>query len=140
MHEFMAAWHTHLDILKARLANLPPPEFRKRFSQLIAIYASVVIAFFVAGNPARASGMSSGQSPGTVAYQSIQYERNQLLKKYDQLRRDTDDLQRRVDTLKRDNTQEASKAADDLDSRLQSEFRDLHQLELQIRDLDTAML
>jgi uncharacterized protein YndB with AHSA1/START domain len=135
MHEFMAGWHAHLDVLKARLSNLAPPDFRKRFSQLIAIYASVVIAFFVAGSPAKASGMS----PAATAYQTIQSERSQLLKKYDQLRRDTDDLQRRVDTLKRDSTQEAGKAADQLDSQLQNEYRDLRDLELQIRDLDTAI-
>jgi hypothetical protein len=137
MHEFMAGWHTHLDVLRARLGNLTPPEFRKRFSQLIAIYASIVIAFFVAGSPARAANMSA--AAGATAYQTIQAERNQLLKKYDQLRRDTDELQRRVDMLKRDSTQEAGKAADQLDSQLQNEYRDLRDLELQIRDLDTAM-
>jgi len=136
MHEFMAGWHTHLDVLRACLSNLTPPDFRKRFSQLIAIYASIVIAFFVAGGPAKAAG---GLSAGATAYQTIQSERTQLLKKYDQLRRDTDDLQKRVDMLKRDSSQEASKAADQLDGELQNEYRDLRELELQIRDLDTAV-
>jgi uncharacterized protein YndB with AHSA1/START domain/cell division protein FtsB len=137
MHEFMAGWHAHLDVLIARLSNLAPPDFRKRFNQLIAVYASVVIAFFVAGGPTQAASMSA--SAGATAYQTIQTERNQLLKKYDQLRKDTDDLQRRVDMLKRDTTQEANNAADQLDSQLQNEYRDLRDLELQIRDLDTAM-
>jgi hypothetical protein len=135
MHEFMAGWHTHLDVLRARLGNLTPPDFRKRFSQLIAIYASVVIAFFVAGSPAKAASMSAN----ATVYQTIQSERSQLLKKYDQLRKDTDELQRRVDLLKRDSTQEAGKAAGQLDSQLQNEYKDLRELELQIRDLDTAM-
>jgi len=137
MHEFMAGWHAHLDVLIARLSNLAPPDFRKRFNQLIAVYASVVIAFFVAGGPAQAASMSA--SAGATAYQTIQAERSQLLKKYDQLRKDTDDLQRRVDMLKRDSTQEAGKAADQLDNQLQNEYRDLRDLEMQIRDLDTAM-
>ena len=59
--------------------------------------------------------------------------------KFDVEERETDDLQRRVDMLKRDSTQEAGQAAGQLDSRLQDEYRDLRDLELQIRDLDMAM-
>ncbi len=34
MAEVMAGWHAHLDVLKARLASVAPPDFRKRFKEV----------------------------------------------------------------------------------------------------------
>jgi uncharacterized protein YndB with AHSA1/START domain/outer membrane murein-binding lipoprotein Lpp len=134
MHEFMAGWHTHLDVLKARLTNAVPPQFGKRFREVVQTYAVVVAAsVVVSGAPAQAAGSQE-------QYQVIQTERSHLLSKYDAVWKDADNLKHEIAVIKRDNSPEASRAADRLDRQLADEYNDLRQLELSIRDLDKALI
>jgi uncharacterized protein YndB with AHSA1/START domain len=132
MHEFMAGWHTHFDVLRARLSNIMPPNFRQRFKQVVQTYAAVVATVVVSGAPAVAA------NPADADYQIIQTERSHLMQKYDLLWRDADSIQRQISLLRRDNSPESDRAVDRLDRQLQNEYRDLHDLELEIHDLDRA--
>jgi len=132
MADFMASWHTHLDILVARLSRIAPPEYRKRFLQLLPFYAALVLAV-VAPLAAQASGDNGG-------YQALSAERNRLLQKYDDLRRDTETIQKKMDSLKRDESKEAERACDQLDDALKQDYRQMKELEGQIRDFDNALL
>jgi uncharacterized protein YndB with AHSA1/START domain/outer membrane murein-binding lipoprotein Lpp len=134
MHEFMAGWHTHLDVLKARLTNAVPPQFGKRFREVVQTYAVVVAASVVV------SGVPAQAAPSQEQYQVIQTERSHLLSKYDAVWKDADNLKHEIAAIKRDNSPEASRAADRLDRQLADEYNDLHQLELSIRDLDKALI
>ncbi len=131
MQDFMAGWHAHLDVLVARLSKIAPPDFRKRFMQLLPFYTAMVLAI-VAPLAAQASGDN-----GT--YQALKAERNRLLQKYDDLRRDSDDIQKKIDSLKRDNSNEAERACDQLDDALKKDYREMKELESQIRDFDNAL-
>ena len=73
------------------------------------------------------------------AYQAIKSERSDLMRRYDLLWRDVDEHQRRLDLLRRDSSLEAQRQIDQLDRQLEVEYRDLHQLELDIKDLDKAL-
>ena len=142
MHEFMAAWHAHLDILAARLANLVPPDFNKRFNQVVQKYAAIVAGTIVVTSTAAASLSVAAEAAAPVeqnAYQAIKSERSDLMRRYDLLWRDVDEHQRRLDLLRRDSSLEAQRQIDQLDRQLEVEYRDLHQLELDIKDLDKAL-
>jgi uncharacterized protein YndB with AHSA1/START domain len=136
MHEFMAGWHTHLDVLKARLTNAVPPQFGKRFREVVQTYAVVVAASVVVSG---AAGVPAQAAPSQEQYQVIQTERSHLLSKYDAVWKDADNLKHEIAVIKRDNSPEAAHAADRLDRQLADEYNDLHQLELSIRDLDKAL-
>lgn len=131
MQDFMAGWHTHLDVLVARLSKIAPPEFRKRFLQLLPFYTAMVLAV-VAPLASQAAGDN-----GT--YQALSAERNRLLQKYDDLRRDTEEMQKKMDSLKRDDSNEAAKACDQLDDAIKKDYRQMKELEGQIRDFDNAL-
>lgn len=131
MHEFMAGWHSHLEALIALLQNLVPPDFGKTFQHLLPIYSALILTTIAAAGPAAATTEDE-------TYQTIQTERSHLLLKYDHLWRDADELQKEIVRLKRDKSPEVDRAIDRLDKQLQDEYRDLHQIELDIRDLDKA--
>jgi uncharacterized protein YndB with AHSA1/START domain len=131
MHMFMAGWHAHLDILFARLKNAVPPSFPKRFREVVQTYAMVAASFIIAIGPASAA-TDDGR-------QAIQAERSHLMTRYDNIWRDADDLHRQIDVLKRDNSDESSRAVARLEKALQEEYRDLHQVELDIRDMNVAL-
>ncbi len=132
IHEFMASWHAHLDVLCARLQNAMPPSFPKRYRELLQTYAMVATSIVISTGPASASVAGD-------AYQSIQVERNHLMSKYDTVWREADDLQRQITNLKRENSEEAARALGRLDTQLQNDFRDLHDIELEIRDIDRVV-
>ncbi|MBX9720397.1 MAG: SRPBCC family protein [Candidatus Obscuribacterales bacterium] len=141
MHEFMAAWHAHLDVLAARLKNIVPPDFSRRFKQVAGKYAAIVASTIIV---AGASGVSSMPAQAATnldqnSYQSIKTERSALLKRYDLLWRDVDEHQKRVDFLKRDKSLEAQREVDQLDRQLEDEYKDLHQLETEIKDLEKVL-
>jgi uncharacterized protein YndB with AHSA1/START domain len=133
MHVFMAGWHAHLDILFARLKNAVPPSFQKRFREVVQTYAMLAASFIIAIGPASAA------TDHADTRQAIQAERNHLMARYDNIWRDADDLHRQIDALKRDNSDEASRAVTRLEKALQDEYRDLHQVELDIRDMNVAL-
>jgi hypothetical protein len=132
MHEFMAGWHAHLDILTARLKNAVPPSFQKRFREVVQTYAMLTASFIISIGPASAAADNEGR-------QAIQAERSHLMARYDNIWRDADDLHRQIDILKRDNSDESSHAVSKLEKALQDEYRDLHQVELDIRDANLAL-
>jgi uncharacterized protein YndB with AHSA1/START domain len=135
MHEYMAGWHTHLDVLKARLSNVAPPNFRRRFGQVVKTYAAIVATVVASGGSALAA-QGTGVNPNV--YQAVQTERSQLMSKYDLLSRDADNIQRRINLLKQDNSNESDHVIDQLDRQLQGEYRDIHKIELEIKDIDRA--
>jgi uncharacterized protein YndB with AHSA1/START domain/uncharacterized protein YqcC (DUF446 family) len=137
MHEFMAGWHARLDIFTARLKNALPPSFAKRFREVVQTYAMITASAVVISSSAPAQ--AAIQPLNEQAYQTLQLQRANLLSKYDAKWRDADDLQRQIETLKRENSHEAEQTVGRLDRALQDEYRDLHQLELDIRDVDQAM-
>ena len=141
MHEFMAFWHAHLDLLAARLANIVPPDFNARFQQVVHKYAAIVASTVVVSSTAFATMPSADAANNLDAnsYQSLKTERSGLMKQYDLLWRDVDEHQKRVDMLKRDRSFESQRELDQLDRQLEDEYRDLHQLEIQIKDMDRVL-
>ena len=133
IHEFMASWHAYLDILTARLKNAMPPSFPKRYRELLQTYAVVATSIVIT------SGGSAMAAVSNDGYQAIQVERNHLMSKYDTVWRDADELQKQISDLKRDNSDEATRALGRLDSALQNDFRDLHDIELEIKDMDRVL-
>jgi uncharacterized protein YndB with AHSA1/START domain len=133
MHVFMAGWHAHLDILTARLKNAVPPLFQKRFREVVQTYAMLAASFIIAIGPASAA------TDNIEGRQAIQAERNHLMARYDNIWRDADDLHRQIDVLKRNKTDESSRAIERLEKALQDEYRDLHQVELDIKDMNVAL-
>ena len=137
MAEFMARWHTYLDILKARLAELVPPDFKKRFREVLQTYVAVVAtSVFVATAAFAPPAMAQ---PSNAIYQEVQVERSHILSRYDALARDADDLKRQISDLKRDASSDANQEVQRLERKLDNYNRDLHTLELDIRDLDRVL-
>ncbi len=141
MHEFMAFWHAHLDVLAARLANIVPPDFNARFHQVVHKYAAIVASTVVVSSTAFATmpAADAANNLDANSYQSVKAERSGLMKQYDLLWRDVDEHQKRVDMLKRDRSLESQRELDQLDRQLEDEYRDLHQLEIQIKDMDRVL-
>jgi uncharacterized protein YndB with AHSA1/START domain len=133
MHEVMAGWHTHLEVLIARLKDLVPPDFAKTFQQLLPIYSAMVVTVVVSAAPASAA-------INNESFHTIQTERTHLLTKYDNHWRDADELEREIVRLKHVNSPDESQTIDRLDKQLKDEYRDLHQIELDIRELDKAAM
>ncbi len=131
MHEVMAAWHAHLDTLLARVRNIMPPDFVERFREVIQVYITIVATVTICAAPVSAAGAGD--------YQAMSTERSHLMVKYDNLWREVDTLQRDMSALKRDSSSEAKKDLDQMDSNLKDRYRDLQQLEYEIRDLDKAL-
>jgi uncharacterized protein YndB with AHSA1/START domain/predicted nucleic acid-binding Zn-ribbon protein len=136
MHEFLASWHTHLDILKARLTDAISPSFSKRYREVLQTYVAVVATTVFITTAAAAPAMAT---TSTDAYQEIQAERSHALSKYDALAREADDLKRQIADLKRDSSSESARAADHLGKQLDDDNRDLTSLDHEIKDLDKAL-
>lgn len=137
MQDFLSGWHTHLDVLKARLTNLVPPNFAHRFQEVSKTYAAVVAATIVVSGAAMPAAEAANQPE---IYQTIKTEKAQLESKYDLLARDAENLKRQIDMLKRDSSDEAAHAADKLQQGLDNDYRELHRIELDIKDLNRAAL
>jgi len=131
IHHFMACWHTFLDTLSAKLRKITPPDFNKRFREVIQVYL-ILVATVLAANPALAE--SSGDT-----YKIVTSEKSRLMAKYDNLWRDVDTKQREMDTLKRNNSPDANKELDYLDKQLKDKYRDIKSIEYEIKDLDKAL-
>jgi uncharacterized protein YndB with AHSA1/START domain len=133
LHEFMAVWHTHLDVLTARLRNVMPPGFARRYRELLQTYAMVAASIVMTSGPSAMAATSND------TYQAIQIERSHLMARYDAIWKDADDLQHQMNVLRRDNSDESARALGRLDSQLQNDFRDLHDIELEIKDMNRAL-
>jgi hypothetical protein len=130
---FLAAWHARLGALIARLKDLAPPSFSKTYQRLLPVYAALALTIVVSAAPANAA--LSGESSHI-----IQTERTHLLTKYDNHWRDADELEREIVRLRHENSASEDQTIDRLDKKLKDEYRDLHQIELDIRELDKALL
>jgi hypothetical protein len=75
-----------------------------------------------------------------ASYQAQAAERNRLLTKYDHLCHEEDDLNRAIFDQQGSNSPDSGKELDHLVRDLKIKQGDLHKLELDIRDLDTAIL
>ncbi|HEY9760626.1 MAG TPA: SRPBCC family protein [Oculatellaceae cyanobacterium] len=133
LHEFMAIWHTHLDILAARLRNVMPPGFAKRYRELLQTYAMVAASIVMVSGPSAMAACNND------TYQAIQVERSHLMARYDATWKDADDLQHQINVLRRDSSDESARALGRLDAQLQNDFRDLHDIELEIKDMNKAL-
>ncbi|CAN5235445.1 hypothetical protein BH10CYA1_BH10CYA1_08460 [soil metagenome] len=131
--EFLAVWHARLDVLIARLKSLVPPDFGATFQKLLPVYSVLVLTVVVSAAPANAAVSQE-------SYHTIQTERSHLLTKYDNHWRDADDLEKEIVRLKHENTSSAEQTIDHLDQKLKNEYRDLHQIELDMHQLDKALL
>lgn len=131
--EFLALWHTRLDALIAHLKGLVPPDFVSNFRKLLPIYTAVALSMATSVETAEAAVSDQG-------YQTIRIERSHLLTKYDNHWHDADELEREIVRLKHENTAAADQIIDQLDKKLKDEYRDLRQIELDIRALDKALL
>jgi len=136
LHEFLACWHTHFDILKARLTDSVAPVFSKRFKEVLQTYVAVVATTVFITTAAAAPAMASTSNE---AYQEIQTARSHALSKYDALAREADDLKKQIAELKRDASSEAARAEDRLGKQLDEDNRDLTNLDHEIKDLDKAL-
>jgi hypothetical protein len=109
-----------------------PPPFARRYRELLQTYALVAASIVLTTGPAMAACSND-------SYQAIQIERSHLMFRYDSVWKEADDLQRQINVLKRDNSDEAARAVGRLDSALQNDFRDLHDIELEIKDMNKAL-
>lgn len=130
--EFLAVWHARFDTLIALLKNLAPPDFAATCKKVLPIYTAVALSI-VASAPAEARISEE-------SYHTIKLERSHLLTKYDNHWHDADQLEQEIVRLKRENSSVAEQTIDQLDRKLKDEYRDLHQIELDIRALDQALL
>jgi uncharacterized protein YndB with AHSA1/START domain len=132
IHHFLACWHTLLDTLAAKLQNLTPPDFNQRFREVIQVYI-ILAATLLTTAPAMAETSNT--------YKIVVSEKASLMKKYDNLWKDIDATQRELELVKRNSSDsdESQRAADQLDKQLKNQYRDIKELEYEIKDLDSAL-
>lgn len=144
LHQFMAAWHTRLDILKARLTNAVAPSFRKRYREVVQTYSAVVATAVVVSTSASAATVAMATPANAMVsqsiYQNIQSEKVDKLQKYDAIARDADDLKRQINILKSESANNNVTAAlSRLEGELDNDNRDLHGLDMDIRGLESML-
>ncbi|HEY9730874.1 MAG TPA: SRPBCC family protein [Drouetiella sp.] len=133
MVAFAAGWHTYLDALGCRLRGEEPQPVPVLFEANIKRYTFVLaVASLVL------SAQSASADSGST-YQAEVAERNRLLTKYDRLCREEDDLNRAITEVRRVKSADAEKSLDYLVRDLKNKESELHNLELDIRDLDRAI-
>ncbi|MBU6452804.1 MAG: SRPBCC family protein [Cyanobacteria bacterium REEB67] len=136
MVAFAAGWHSYLDVLTSRLKGEEPQLFAGMFQVNLERYTfwlAVTGIILSTASPAAAA-------PDIKTFQTLSAERNILLSKYDRLSHDTDEIKRKIYELHRVNSAEAEHEIDYLDKTLRNKQRDLRSLELDIRDLDKALI
>lgn len=130
--EFLSAWHARFDALIACLRNLVPPDFAATFRKVFPIYTAVALSI--------AASVPASARVDDASYHTIRLERSHLLTKYDNHWHDADQLEKEIVRLKHGNSYSDEQTIDQLDRKLKDEYRDLHQIELDIRALDQALL
>lgn len=131
-----AGWHTHLDILIDIIQGKEARAFDPQFTDLLKKYT---VALAAAGVVATACNSPAIAQSTNVAHKSLNAQRSQLLIKYDQTWKDADDLKREIFNLKKVNT-DVNNTIDDLDRDLKDKLQSLKSLELDIKDLDKALV
>jgi uncharacterized protein YndB with AHSA1/START domain len=135
MVAFAAGWHSYVDVLACRLRGEEPQPIATLFEAMIKRYTFVIAASSVVFT---SQGALANTDP--ASYQAQAGERNRLLAKYDCLCREEDNLNRAIFDQQRSNAPDSGKEIDCLVRDLKIKQGDLHKLELDIRDLDTAIL
>ena len=136
MAKVAAGWHTHLEVLAALLKGEKPPEFMPRYEELFKKY-SVAIATSVIVVGAASPAMASTND---AAYKAINAQRQELLKKYDRIWKETDALKYQIDTLKRTSNTDTTRAQADLERELKYKIDDLKNIERDVKDLDKSLI
>jgi len=138
--EFMAqvgaGWHVHLDTLVAILNGEEPAEFLPEFVELFKKYSAAIAATLVLSSSAAPAIADSSDT----AYKVMSEQRTQLLKSYDRVWKEADDLKYKLAVLARETSQDTDRAEDDLQRELKNKYDDLHRIEVDIRDLDKAVI
>lgn len=139
--DFMAAvaagWHTHLETVIALLKGETPTEFFSRFNPRFEEYRAL---FAAAGIIAATAGAPQAIASADPAYDAIKTARSKILQEYDQAWREVGDLQYKIKQLEKVNSKDSDRALDDLNRVLKQTNSDLHKLEIQLKDLDKALL
>jgi len=135
MAAFAAGWHSYLDVLGCRLRGEEPQPLAPLFEAMIKRYTFVIAASSVVFT---SQGGLANADP--VSYQAQDAERYRLLTKYDRLCHEEDALNRAIFDQQRSNSPDAAKDLDYLVRDLKIKQGDMHKLELDIRDLDKAIV
>lgn len=137
--EFMpkvgAGWHSHLDILVAIARGEKPQEFLPTYTELLKKYSATIAATIVLTSVSPA--IASSADPANKA---LNAQRQHLLQKYDRVWKETDDLKYKLDVMKRAQNDDWVRAQADLERDLKTKYDDLRRIELDIRDLDKALI
>ena len=135
MVAFAAGWHSYLDILASRLKGEEPQPLAPLFEAMIKRYTFVLAASSVV-----LTSQAAFANTDSSSYQAQGAERNRLLTKYDRLCHEEDALNRAIFDQQRSNSPDSGKELDYLVRDLKCKQGDMHKIELDIRDLDTAIL
>lgn len=139
--EFMAAvaagWHIHIESVMALLRGEEKPDFMPRFNELLPEYkamiaAAGIVAVASTASPAMATELSDS------AYKQVKAQRHELLKKYDRLWKDAKHLRQDITRLEKMSNPD-KKAIDSLYRDLKFKKKDMHKIELDVRDLDKVL-
>lgn len=143
-----AGWHTHLDMLAARLHGEEPPPFLERFNSLLPIYqkevdrvfqqlhkyvASALVASVVIAAPAIADGSNQH------IYLELKDTRAHMVTQIDHLLRERDYMLHEIDSLKRAQTADANQILDRMDRQVKDTEADIKGLDRAVKDLDSSI-
>jgi uncharacterized protein YndB with AHSA1/START domain len=131
-------WHLHLDMLLAVIKGEPLPEFDSNFAELFKKYSVVLLSAGIVAGAVASPAAAQNDGP---AYQAVNTARANLLAKYDHLFKDADAMQREMDSLKKVRQDpDVDKALDRLDRDFKDKVQDLRGVELDIKELDKALI
>jgi uncharacterized protein YndB with AHSA1/START domain len=136
MAQVGAGWHVHLDTLAAILNGEEPPEFLPAFLEQFKKYSAALAVTLVLSSTASAAMADSSDT----AYQVMNEQRARLLNVYDRVWKDTSDLKYKLSVLARERSQDTARAENDLQRELNHKTDQLHQVELDLHDLEKSMI
>lgn len=136
MAQVGAGWHVHLDTLVAILRGEEAEEFLPAFVEQFKKYSAAVAATLVVASAAAPALADSNDA----AYRIISQQRAQLLAAHDRAWKDADDLKYKISILAKERSEDVGRAQNDLQHELNRKYDDLHQIELDIRDLDKSLI
>jgi uncharacterized protein YndB with AHSA1/START domain len=131
-------WHLHLDMLLAVVQGESLPFSDAKFTELFKKYGVVLVA---AGIVAGASASPAAAQNDGHSYEAVNQARATLLRDYDRLFKDARALQREIDSLKKiSRNNDVDSALDQLDRDFKNKVQDLRHIELNLKDLDKALI
>jgi hypothetical protein len=107
-----------------------PEDFMIVFLENIVKYSALLgVSAIVASAPAMADSSDS-------MHHILAEQRARLLTNYDRIWKETDDLKHKLAVLSHEKSEDTRRAESDLETELKHNYEDLHQIELDIRDLN----